>query len=168
LYPRVLVAVGVLNLPLLSSVAPYLLPPGLVALIAIVAGMRRSPGDAAPVSPMSNPLQLTAALQMAVVFQVMLMVVHAAGRTWGSAGVYGSAAVLGLTDVDALTVSMARGAAYAASLHTAAVAIAIGVLANTLLKLAVALIFGSRTFQKIAGSTLAVIALVAAAALALT
>jgi uncharacterized membrane protein (DUF4010 family) len=168
LYPRVLVAVGVLNLPLLSSVAPYLLPPGLVALIAIVAGMRRSPGDAAPVSPMSNPLQLTAALQMAVVFQVMLMVVHAAGRTWGSAGVYGSAAVLGLTDVDALTVSMARGAAYAASLHTAAVAIAIGVLANTLLKLAVALIFGSRTFQKIAGSTLAVIALVAAAVLALT
>ena len=57
---------------------------------------------------MINPLQLMAALQMAVMFQVMLMAVHVAGDIWGLAGVYGSAALLGLTDVDALTVSMAR------------------------------------------------------------
>jgi uncharacterized membrane protein (DUF4010 family) len=117
---------------------------------------------------MTNPLQLTAALQMAVVFQVMLMIVHAAGETWGSAGVYGSAALLGLTDVDALTVSMARGVAYAASLHTAAVAIAIGALTNTIMKLALALLFGSPRFQRIAGGTLALISLAAVATLALT
>ena len=72
---------------------------------------------------------------MAFAFQAMLMLVHLAGTAWGSAGVYGSAAVLGLTDVDALTVSMARGVAQAVSLQTAAVAIAVGVLANTGLKL---------------------------------
>jgi uncharacterized membrane protein (DUF4010 family) len=166
LYPRVLVAVAVLNLPLLPSVARYLALPGLVAVTAVVAGMRRSRADEAPVSGMANPLQLTAALQMALVFQVMLMVVHFAGHAWGSAGVYGSAAVLGLTDVDALTVSMARGVAYAASLHTAAVAIAIGVLANTVLKLALALLFGSVRFQRIVGLTLALMSLVAVAALA--
>ena len=60
---------------------------------------------------MISPLQLMAALQMAVMFQVMLMAVHVAGDIWGLAGVYGSAALLGLTDVDALTVSMARGVA---------------------------------------------------------
>jgi uncharacterized membrane protein (DUF4010 family) len=168
LYPRVLLAVGVLNLPLLSPVAKFLVLPGLVALIAIAAGMRRSPGDEAPVSAMTNPLQLTAALQMAVLFQIMLMVVHVAGRTWGPAGVYGSAAVLGLTDVDALTVSMARGVAYAASLDTAAVAIAIGILSNTIMKLALALLFGSPRFQRVAGVTLALMSLGAFLTLALT
>ena len=41
-----------------------------------------------------------------------------------------SAAVLGLTDVDALTVSMARGVATTASPAIAASAIAVGVLAE--------------------------------------
>ena len=108
-----------------------------------------------------------AALQMAVMFQVMLMVVHFAESAWGSAGVYGSATVLGLTDVDALTVSMARGVAYTASLQTAAVAIAVGVLANTVLKLALVLLFGSPRFLRIVGPALALMALIAVVTLAL-
>ena len=61
-----------------------------------------------------------------------------------------SAAVLGLTDVDALTVSMARGVAKTVSLEAAALAIAVGVLANTAVKLGVALFFGSARFRAIA------------------
>ena len=75
--------------------------------------------------------------------------------------------MLGLTDVDALTVSMARGVAYTASLEEAAIAIAAGVLSNTVLKLALALVFGSQPFKKIAGGTLALMINAAAAALAL-
>ena len=104
---------------------------------------------------------------MAFAFQAMLMLVHLAGTAWGSAGVYGSAAVLGLTDVDALTVSMARGVAQAVSLDTAAVAIAIGVLANTGLKLTLALLLGSPRFQRIVGLTLGVVVLLAIASLGL-
>lgn len=166
LYPRVLLAVAVLNLPLLPAVARYLALPGLLAVAVVFAGVRSARGDEAPVSAMANPLQLTAALQMAFVFQAMLMVVHVAGTVWGAAGVYGSAAVLGLSDVDALTVSMARGVASAASLHTAAVAIAIGVVANTILKLTLALLLGNPTFQRIVGLTLALMSVVAIAALA--
>ena len=74
---------------------------------------------------------------------------------------------MGLTDVDALTVSMARGIAHAVSLQTAAVAIAVGVLANTGLKLALALLFGSSKFQRIVGLTLGVMILLAVASLGL-
>ncbi len=165
LYPRVMVAVAVLNWPLLPLVARYLAAPAVVAIVAVVIGLRRSSNSEAPVSTIANPLQLAAALQMAILFQAMIMLVHAAGNVWGSAGVYGSAFVLGLSDVDALTVAMARGVAYAASLDTAAVAIAIGVLSNTMLKLVLALLLGSSRFRRLVGLALGVMALAALAAL---
>lgn len=77
-----------------------------------------------------------------------------------------SAAVLGLTDVDALTVSMARGVAQTVSPAVAATAIAVGVMANTGIKLALALIFGSRRFRTIAGGALALMLVAILAALA--
>jgi len=96
---------------------------------------------------------------MAVLFQGVLMLVHLARITQGSAGVYASAAVLGLTDVDALTLSMARDVAQAISLETAARAIAIGVLANTCMKTAMAVVFGDTTFRMIAGGALVAMAM---------
>ena len=165
LYPRVLVAVAVLNWPLLPLVARYLAAPAVLAIVAVVTGLRRFSNSEAPVSTLANPLQLTAALQMAVLFQAMIMLVHAAGNLWGSAGVYGSATVLGLSDVDALTVAMSRGVAYAASLETAAVAIAVGVLSNTMLKLVLALLLGSSRFRRLVGLALGAMALTALVAL---
>jgi hypothetical protein len=53
----------------------------------------------------------------------------------GQSGVLTSAAILGVTVVDALTVSVARGAAKTVSSAVAAQAIASGVLANTALML---------------------------------
>src|SRR6185436_19154357 len=93
-----------------------------------------------------NPLQLAAALQMALLFQGVLMAVYVVRERWGTSGVFTSAAVLGLTDVDALTVSMARDVAHTISPAVAATAIAIGVLSNTGLKIVLALFFGSPTF----------------------
>jgi uncharacterized membrane protein (DUF4010 family) len=91
---------------------------------------------------------------MAVLFQAVLMAVHLVGGVWGESGVLTSAAVLGLTDVDALTVSMARGVAATASPAIAATAIAVGVLANTAMKLGLAVFFGSPRFRAIAGGAL--------------
>ena len=94
------------------------------------------------------------------------MVVHSARGLWGRTGILGSAAVLGLTDVDALTTSMARSVAYSASITVAAQAIAVGILANTLMKFALAWFLGSGRFRMIAGLTVFLMFLVAAAALA--
>jgi uncharacterized membrane protein (DUF4010 family) len=165
MYPRVLVATAVLNLSLLPDVARYLALPGLVAVAAVAGGVRQSHEDEQTLSAMANPLQLTGALQMALTFQAMLMMVHLAEGVWGVPGVYASATLLGLTDVDALTVSMARGIANSVSLETAAVAITIGVMANTVLKLALTLLFGTSRFQRIAGGSLALMALATAATL---
>jgi uncharacterized membrane protein (DUF4010 family) len=82
------------------------------------------------------------------------MAVFAASSLWGASGVFTSAAILGLTDVDALTISMSRGVAEAASPAVAATAIAIGVLANTGMKLGLSAFFGSARFRAIAGGAL--------------
>lgn len=88
---------------------------------------------------------------MAVIFQVVLIVVRAVQTIWGTSGILTTAAVLGLTDVDALTLSMAREVS---SLDTAATAIAVGVLANTLLKATVAAVVGDRRFGLLVAGTL--------------
>jgi uncharacterized membrane protein (DUF4010 family) len=166
LYPRVLVATAVLNFALLQPVLPYLIAPALVAACAAAIGFRHTPtARTADSQVIVNPLQLRGALQMALLFQAVLMMVQGVSRIWGQAGVLSSAALLGLTDVDALTVSMARRVAYTVSIETAAIAIAIGVLSNTVLKMAVALLFGSPPFKKIVGVTLALMIAAAAAAL---
>jgi len=165
LYPRVVAATAVLNAALVPVLIPYLVLPALVAALTAATGLRKSAAAGAPVLPQDNPLQLRAAIQMAILFQAVLMVVSFARETWGQSGVLTSAAVLGLTDVDALTVSMARGVARTVSLETAATAIAVGVLANTAVKLGVVLVFGSTRFRTIVGGTLVLMIVTAAAAL---
>lgn len=167
LYPRVLTATAVLNAPLVPVLAPYLAAPAIVAVAVAAAGayLARRDADAAGPPAQGNPLQLWSALQMATLFQVVLMLVHVARVTQGSAGVYTSAAVLGLTDVDALTLSMAREVAREVSLDTAARAIAIGVLANTLMKVGIAVVFGAGSFRVIAAGTLVLMAVASAVSL---
>ncbi len=159
LFPRVLVAATILQPPLLLPLLSYVAAPALIAaILTALAAKRTSDGGNAPISRL-NPLNLRAALQMAVIFQVVLMVVHTMSGLWGTSGVLTSAFVLGLTDVDALTMSMSRGIAGASQPDLAALAIAVGVLANTLLKLGVAIFFGNRRFALSAGAALATLAI---------
>jgi uncharacterized membrane protein (DUF4010 family) len=154
LYPRVLLATAVLNVSLFPHVLGYLAIPALMAFAVTAIGARERDHDIGNEQILSNPLQLPAALQMAALFQGVLMLVWVAGRYWGDRGILGTATVLGLTDVDALTISMARQAAPVISVETAALAIAVGVLSNTAMKLSLALFFGNPPFRRVAGGAL--------------
>ncbi len=154
LFPRVLVATAVLNAPLVPVLMPYFLGPAIIAAGVAALGFRRASADESGDDTRHNPLQLFDALRMAALFQIVLMAVHLANRMWGESGILTTAAVLGLTDVDALTMSMARGISDNRSLEVAARAIAIGVAANTALKLALTVVLGAGSFRIIAGGTL--------------
>jgi uncharacterized membrane protein (DUF4010 family) len=168
LYPRVLVATVILNPAVVPPLLPYLVAPAVAAASVAAAGAIRSPAEGAPEVSLRNPLQLVAALQMALLFQGVLLGVHLARQAWGSSGVFTSAAILGLTDVDALTVSMTRDVAQTVSPAVAATAIAVGVLANTGMKLGLAVFLGSRRFRVIAGGALVLMLVALGAALSLS
>lgn len=157
-FVRVGVATLVLNPPLARVLMNYLLPPFVIGLVAFVLGQRASDRQASQAPAPQNPLQLVAALQMAALFQAVLIAVEIVRRAWGDVGIVVSGAVLGLTDVDALTFSMARGAGGELTLALAARGIATGLMANTCLKLAVALVIGAPRFRRVVGATLGLMA----------
>jgi uncharacterized membrane protein (DUF4010 family) len=116
----------------------------------------RTAADDSEPATITNPLQLMPALQMAVTFQIVLFAVEWAHRQFGAGGLVASGAVLGLTDVDALTISMAKSSGIMP--HIAAQAIAIGVLMNCVLKSVLALALGARPFATLVGATVGAMA----------
>jgi uncharacterized membrane protein (DUF4010 family) len=164
MFVRSLVAAAVLSSALVPPLLPFLVPPAVVGALVVVAGLQRARAQA-QVAPPRNPLQLGAALQMAAAFQLVLILVQLARRYGGDAGVLATAALVGTTDVDAVTVSMARSVDAGLSLTLAAEGIAVGSLSNTLLKLGLALGFGTRSFGRLAAAGLAALALTLVATL---
>ena len=68
-------------------------------------------------------------------------------RRFGNAGLLASAFALGLTDVDALTASMTDRVAGGLAPEVGAVAIAAGILSNSITKLGIALAIGRGRFR---------------------
>lgn len=166
LFPRVLLASFVLEPQLARAVWPAFVVPALIGAGLMWTGLRARTGRAPQVPADKNPLQIGAALQMAVLFQIVLFAVAFAKQRFGEQGLYASAAVLGLADVDALTVSMARVTTSAeSSAPVAATALIIGVLANTIVKLGLATILGRGRFRLLAVIGLTAIGLALAGAI---
>ena len=168
LLARVLAVTAVLNLEVAARLVPYLVAPAVVGTGFAAYALRRTAPAGTHDSdwdPDQSPLRLTTAIQMALAFQVMLLVVPYAEQMWGSSGVLGSAAILGLTDMDALTFAMSGFGAETGAAALAARAIALGILSNTVLKLVLTLILGSPSLRRTASAGLAALAAASAGAL---
>jgi uncharacterized membrane protein (DUF4010 family) len=89
-----------------------------------------------------------------------------ARRLAGDRGLLLSGAILGVTDVDALTISMVKSVSEGGATAVAAQAIAIGILVNTGFKLGVAWVFGDRGFRRITAAALAALIVASGVSLA--
>jgi uncharacterized membrane protein (DUF4010 family) len=165
LFPRVLIAASVLNLAVARRLLPYLAAPFAIGAVALAAEWRRTAAPEHPPERPVNSLQIVPALQMAALFQLVLFGVAAVGRTFGDRGVLASGALLGLTDVDALTISMTTTPMLRIAPAVAAAAIAVGVMVNCLLKAALAIVLGTTHVRHVAGGV--VLAMAAAILVAL-
>lgn len=160
---RVPILTTILNPPVTWALARYLIPPLVVGAALVIRAVTRRSRDAERAEARHptphSPLGLWSALRMAVAFQIVLTAIPFVQNLWGTPGVLASAALLGLTDMDALTLSMCRLATDGAGAGLAAQAIAVGILSNTILKMGLALAFGSAPFRKWATPGLAGLAL---------
>lgn len=159
LVARVTVVTAVLSAPVARALLPFLAPPFAVgaAVLALVLWRQPRVAQGEDAAALGSPLNIKAALQLALAFQVSIVAVVLARDAFGSAGVLTSAFLLGLTDMDALTFSMARMGGADGAL--AARAIAVGLLANTALKLGLTLVLGHRDLRRVAGGGLVALGL---------
>jgi uncharacterized membrane protein (DUF4010 family) len=160
---RVLIACLVLN-PALAAELPRRLAAPFVIGVAVTLAAWRINKPSHGQRDDASPLGVAAALQMTALFQVVLFVILAVQSRWGSQALVATSAFVGLTDLDALTLSLARSTT-ADGLGLAATALIAGIISNTVLKLAVAVVIGRGAFRAITGFSLASMAIALLAAL---
>ncbi len=150
LLPRVLLISAIIQPAVALALLPYLAPPIIVGVGFVLFVLLRAPevNEAATVHEEPSPLGLWSAIKMAIGFQAVLLAIPLVSEIWSAPGVLASSVLLGLTDVDALTYSMTRLADTPDAVALGAEAIAIGILSNTFLKLAVVLVLGARGFRR--------------------
>jgi uncharacterized membrane protein (DUF4010 family) len=156
---RVTAVCAVLNPTLAMALLRHTVPPFALGAVVLLAVWRVS-GVAAASDPARNsPLQLGAALQMTLMFQAVLLVIAAVRTYSGSEALVATSVFVGMTDLDALTLSLARSGVSAdgdiAGVVTALVA---GIISNTVVKLGLALVVGQGTFRAVTVASLAALA----------
>lgn len=144
LLPRVALVATILNPAVALALLPYLALPALVGVVIVVGTFLHRRGENTGAAELADktPLRLWTAIQLALALQAVMMAITFVRETWGSPGVLASAAVLGLTDVDALTLSMSTMGTSPDIIALGARAIAVGILANTVLKTTLVLALG--------------------------
>jgi len=164
---RIGVLVGAVQPVLLAALAPPLAAAALAGLgVAWWLNRRRIAVEAQP-EPPGNPLELGSALQFALLLTIVQLAAGWLRRQFGDAGLLALAALSGLADVDAITLSAASMVDRSVALDSAALAIGLAALSNTVAKAAIAgWLGGAAMAWKVASTYAAMLAAAGVAALA--
>ncbi len=152
MFARVLVMVLAVNTDLLG---PLLVPCTAMGLVAVTLAWLNYRSSIEPTQgqatarevPLQNPFSLTAAIKFAILFAAVLLLVKVVQLYFPGEGVYIVAALAGLTDVDAITLSMAEFAR-TNDVGAAATAVVIAALSNTLVKAGMAASLGGPALRR--------------------
>ncbi len=162
MYLRLAALVGLFSAALFDLIGiPFLV----LSALAVVAGWiwTRVPDPASdPVArefEPKNPLELGAALVFAAIFLLTLVATQLAVSYMGKGGVYGLAAIMGLSDVDPFIMGMTQAAGATATVGVAAAGIIIAAAANNVAKGVYAFSFADRVTGRHALAALAALAL---------
>jgi uncharacterized membrane protein (DUF4010 family) len=168
MFLRVVAIVAVVNLALARQLLPVMAGLALASLAICAWLWRRRANEAgkADVAAGENPFELWQAVRFGLAFGVVILAARAAELYFGASGLYLAGAVAGLTDVDAISLSMANlvrgdGMRTAAAVTTIVIAVA----SNTLVKTGMAVVLGAPPLKRLVGG--AALALVAVAGLLL-
>lgn len=143
---RVVLAAAVVYAPLLPRLAVTLLAMLAATVIAALPLWKKARAEEHALADVEvkNPFELKSALLFGVAFAVVILISRFARDEFGDAALYVAAAVAGLTDVDAITLSTANLAKDGLSLSVATGVILTACFANTAVKASIAWASGGR------------------------
>lgn len=140
---RVLLMVGLLSLPLFQVLWPVVSLLTLVTFVFAFWCYRHAPKYSPGQSALKNPFNLWAAMQFALLFALVLLIVKLTEHFAPAQGMYLVALLAGSTDVDAITLSMVQYAGNKGLSVVAATAILLAIISNTVVKAALVCSLGS-------------------------
>lgn len=151
MFVRVIVLVAVVNRTLL----PYVVAPFAVMALAASAfaaylyyrGGGLDGGASKKGVNVQNPFSLWAAAKFGALFAVVLLAVKIVQEHFPPSGLYAVAAIAGLTDVDAITLSMSEFAK-SGEARVAVIAIVIAAVSNTIVKCGLTFAIAGREFGR--------------------
>jgi uncharacterized membrane protein (DUF4010 family) len=150
LYPRILLETWAVNRPLALQLA---LP---IAFITVVAfGMaylihRKPDPKAVVVVPLTNPLNFAVALQFGAIYMAVQWLMQLVSAHYSAQGLYAGSLVFGATDMDAITLSIARTTLGPETLQ-GVTAILLATLSNTVMKFLIVVVVGDKSLRKWVG-----------------
>jgi uncharacterized membrane protein (DUF4010 family) len=146
---RVAVEVAVVNPGLLESV---LIPLGAMVVVGFVISgalflrARRDDDARAEEIEVTNPVEMKMAIQFGLLFAAVLFAAKAAQHYFGSGGLYLASILAGLTDMDAITLAVAKMAKEGLNDDVAVTAILLAAVSNTVVKGGMAAVLGGWAF----------------------
>jgi uncharacterized membrane protein (DUF4010 family) len=147
---RVVVAAGVIYAPLLPRLSITLLTMLVASALASLPLWRQARAEVHAVADVDvkNPFELKSALLFGLAFAAVILVSQFARDTFGDTGLYVAAALAGITDVDAITLSTSALARDGLGLHLATGVIVTACFANTVVKGGIAWVSGGPALGK--------------------
>lgn len=145
MFPRILFIVLVVNRDLFFSLLPHLLLMTLVGSSLAYLLVRRSGSPGKDVK-VKDPFRIIPALKFGAFFAFVLIISKLANLYFGTAGIYATGIVSGLADVDAIALTMASLAQSTLAASVAVTTIILAAITNTLVKLIISYVLGTREF----------------------
>jgi uncharacterized membrane protein (DUF4010 family) len=149
MFPRILFEVFIVNRNLAQQLWIPVVIISLAGFGAAFLSYRINKGKAdAEELPIENPLNFGTAIKFAILYAAIQWVVKYCTETFGDNGTYLAGAISGITDVDAITLSMAKMASANDNSMLAINTILLAALSNTIVKFIIALSLGSKELRK--------------------
>lgn len=160
MFPRVMLWTAVVKPDLLALL---LWPIGIMTLSSILIGLlawrglqQKSADNTSDFTP-NNPFEIGTALQLGALLAAVMFLAEGLQQWFGDAGIYLLAAISGIGDVDAITLTVARMAESDLEAITAVVAITMAAMINTLAKAGLATGIGGRRLGAYVGLRLGIV-----------
>lgn len=160
---RVLILAAAINAGILGRLAPVMAAMA-VAGVALAWWLSRGGEARSEATQLRNPFELRHGLLFAAIYAAVLVGVRAAQEYAGPSGLFAIAGVSAVADVDAATIAVTRNGPGADLWRSAAAAVALAAVVNTLVKLGVAAGMGGGSFRRLVAGALGGMAAVGAAA----
>lgn len=148
MFARIAIVASVIAPVLLLDVLFLTVPMGLAGIVSCVMLTPKKQDGEAPEFKLDNPFDLRIALLFGLLLGAILVGARFLQDQFGSSGVYAIAAITGLFDVDAMTVSAGQMTYGGLDPRTAAIAAVVAGLSNTVAKAILAIAIGGTSMLR--------------------